>query len=157
MEGITYYIYILQLAHGGYYVGCTKNIENRLAVHFRSGGSVATKEIKAVCIDRIYTLVDYKIGGLYAHAFAEIFIACRYCDIFGHHLVRGAKHGKGWDDSVSPNGLKIINQVRALAKSEEGIKLMQRIRPYHFSAHSYWVGKMNINPSTFDLSIAPLP
>lgn len=156
MEGITYYIYILQLAHGGYYVGCTKNIGQRLGVHFGRGGSIATKEIKTVCIDRIYTLVDYKIGNLYAHAIAEILIACRYCDVFGPHLVRGAKHGKGWDDSASPNGLRMINLVRTLAKSEEGIKLIQRIRPYYFDDPSL-LSKMNKTPSTFDLDSISIP
>lgn len=155
MEGVQYYIYILQLAHGGYYIGCTKNIEKRLAVHFGNGGSIATKEIKTVCIDRIYTLVDYKVGREFAHAIAEVLIACRYCDVFGNHLVRGAKHGKGWNDSISSNGLKIIQRVRALANSAEGINLMQRINPFHFEDSSYWAGKMSKTPSTFDLLLNP--
>lgn len=151
MEEIQYYIYILQLAHGGYYIGCTKNIEKRLTTHFRNGGSIATKEIKAVCIDRIYTLIDYKIGGEFAHTIAEVLIACRYCDVFGTHLVRGGKHGKGWDDSASSNSLKIIQRVRTLANSAEGIKMMHRINPFYFVNPSYWVGKMSKSPSTFDL------
>lgn len=155
MEGVQYYIYILQLAHGGYYIGCTKNIEIRLAVHFGNGGSIATKEIKAVCIDRIYTLVDYKIGKEFAHAIAEVLIACRYCDVFGNHLVRGAKHGKGWNDSISSNGLKIIQRVRILANSADGINLMHRINPFYFEDSSYWAGKMSKTPSTFDLLLNP--
>ena len=151
MEGVQYYIYILQLANGGYYVGCTKNIEKRLALHFGSGGSIATKEIKAVCIDRIYNLVDYKIGREFAHAVAEILIACRYSDVFGTHLVRGAKHGEGWGDSPSPNSLKIIQQVRGLANSAEYIRLMRQINLFYFVHPSYWVGKMSKNPSTFNL------
>ena len=155
MEGVQYYIYILQLAHGGYYVGCTKNIEKRLAVHFRNGGSIATKEIKAVCIDRIYTLLDYKVGREFAHTIAEVLIACRYCDVFGSHLVRGAKHGKGWDDSASSNGLKIIQRVRTLANNAEGIELMHRINPFYFADSSYWAGKMSKTPSTFDILLNP--
>lgn len=152
MDGVTYYIYILHLAHGGYYVGCTKNIEKRLAVHFRSGGSIATKGIKAVYIDRIYTIIDYKIGAMYAHVIAEVLIACGYCDIFGPRLVRGAQHGKGWNDSPTPNGLKIINRVRRLANIEEGIALIQKIEPYYFEPSAYWFEKMNKNPSPFDLN-----
>lgn len=155
MEGVRYYIYILKLAHGGYYIGCTKNIEKRLAAHFRSGGAIATKENKAVCIDRIYTLIDYKIGGEFAHTIAEVLIACRYCDVFGSDLVRGAKHGKGWDDSASPNSLKIIQRVRTLANNAEGIKLIHRINAFYFVNPSYWVGKMSKTPSAFDLLLNP--
>lgn len=143
MEGDTYYIYVLKVSNGGYYVGSTKNLHKRLVSHFGKGGGGATgtRESKPIYIDSIYTIIDYKVGALYAHIIAEIHVASKYADTFGANLVRGAKHGQGWNDIPSASSLKIIKYVRKYMTSTDGIRLNSVLKEFSIPEDSYWYGK----------------
>ena len=133
MIGDIYYVYVLRLTNGGFYVGSTKNLEIRLRSHFNSGGAIATKESKPVYIVEILTLVDYQIGGDYAHSIIEILVANNYAENYGYHLVRGAKHGMGWKDHPTKNGLRIIKRLQKFSKTTECEKLREKVSKIDFN------------------------
>ncbi|MCH2241331.1 MAG: hypothetical protein MK041_05245, partial [Aquabacterium sp.] len=55
---------------------------------------------------------------------AEVLVAQRYAQLYGMNSVRGAKHGKGWDDQPSPGNLRDIERYNKFANSAEGERLM---------------------------------
>jgi hypothetical protein len=150
MEGIRYFIYVLKLENGGYYVGCTGNLIRRLTRHFNVGGSMATRESRVKCIDRIYTLIDYKTPLGNAHSTAEVMMAIRYAAIAGTSRVRGACHGKGWNDRPSVHQLRTINRLKQFYMTNEGKVFMQSLVLYKFEKETYWAGKMNKAPLEFE-------
>ena len=97
-----YYIYVLRVEGNGWYVGSTQSFERRMRSHFGKGGAVATKERRALEIEEVFELRDYQIRTDCAHERAEVLIAQRYAQLYGMNSVRGAKHGKGWNDQPSP-------------------------------------------------------
>lgn len=116
----TYFIYVLRLEGGRWYVGSTKSIERRMRSHFSRGGSVATRECCPLSIDAVYKLTDYQIRTDCAHERAEVIIAMQIALQYGQANVRGAKHGKGWADTPSPNNLRDIERYRRFANTLEG-------------------------------------
>lgn len=127
MEGELYYVYVLKVANGGYYVGSTKNLEGRIKTHFSVGGAIATKESSPVEVVEVLKLIDYKIGARDAHLILEIATAVKYALVYGSSKVRGAKHGKDWKDSPTPSGLKIIHGIKSFIKTEAYQLLMKRV------------------------------
>lgn len=124
-----YYIYVLRVELSGWYVGSTKNFERRMRSHFGLGGSVATRERRAVAIEEVFALNDYQIATDCAHERAEIIVAQRYAKRFGMANVRGAKHGKGWLDSPSPGNLRDIARYNRFAETLAGKDLIAALRP----------------------------
>ena len=127
VEGEKYYIYILRLSNDGWYVGSTKNIYNRMLTHFSIGGSIATKEFKPVRIEKIFTMTDYMIGSNFAHRIAEVLIANKYAKSFGYDKIRGAKHGKSWNEYPNQYSLKIIKRYQGFARKDAGRVLRDSI------------------------------
>lgn len=123
-----YYIYVLRVEGNAWYVGSTKNFERRMRSHFGLGGSVATKQRKAVFIEEVLELRDYQIRTDCAHERAEVLVAQRYAKLYGMDRVRGAKHGKGWNDEPSPGNLRDINRYNRFACSPDGERLMTSLR-----------------------------
>lgn len=120
-----YYIYVLRVEGGGWYVGSTKNFERRMRGHFgRGGGAVATKERRALSIEEVFELRDYQIRTDCAHEQAEVIVAQRYAKLYGMNAIRGAKHGKGWNDQPSPGNLRDIERYNKFALSAEGEQLL---------------------------------
>ena len=124
-----YYIYVLLVEPSGWYVGSTRNFERRMRSHFGLGGSVATKERRAVAIEKVYALNDYQIATDCAHERAEIIVAQWYAKRFGMNNVRGAKHGKGWQDAPSPGNLRDIGRYNKFAETPAGKALIASLRP----------------------------
>ncbi|WP_159252281.1 GIY-YIG nuclease family protein [Xanthomonas phaseoli] len=123
-----YYIYVLRVDGGGWYVGSTQNFERRMRSHFDKGGAVATKERRVLAIEEVFELRDYQIRTDCAHERAEVLIAQRYAKLYGMNSVRGAKHGKGWDDQPSPGNLRDIERYNKFATSIEGERLLAALR-----------------------------
>ncbi|GAA4106188.1 hypothetical protein GCM10022393_00500 [Aquimarina addita] len=128
MEGDLYFIYVLKLENGGFYVGSTKNLKKRLRTHFKNGGAMATKEYKAIEIVEIKKLVDYKMKHGFAHGNLEIGTAIQYSKKYGKHLIRGAKHGNGWQDEPSSNSIKIIARFTKFMSSNDYKTLLKNAR-----------------------------
>ncbi|WP_017173665.1 GIY-YIG nuclease family protein [Xanthomonas phaseoli] len=123
-----YYIYVLRVEGNGWYVGSTQSFERRMRSHFGKGGAVATKERRALAIEEVFELRDYQIRTDCAHERAEVLVAQRYAQLYGMNSVRGAKHGKGWDDQPSPCNLRDIQRYNKFASSVEGERLMAALR-----------------------------
>lgn len=123
-----YYIYVLRVDGGGWYVGSTQNFERRMRSHFGKGGAVATKERKALAIKEVFELRDYQIHTDCAHERAEVLVAQQYAKSYGMNSVRGAKHGKGWDDQPSPGNLRDIERYNKFAASVDGERLLAALR-----------------------------
>lgn len=123
-----YYIYVLLVEPTGWYVGSTRNFERRMRSHFGLGGSVATKERRAVAIEKVYALNDYQIATDCAHERAEIIVAQWYAKRFGMNNVRGAKHGKGWQDAPPPGNLRDIGRYNKFAETPAGKALIASLR-----------------------------
>ena len=119
-----YYIYVLRVEGNGWYVGSTQSFERRMRSHFGKGGAVATKERRALAIEEVFELRDYQIRTDCAHERAEVLIAQRYAKLYGMNSVRGAKHGKGWDDQPSQGNLRDIERHNKFATSIEGKRLL---------------------------------
>ena len=119
-----YYIYVLRVEGNGWYVGSTQSFERRMRSHFGKGGAVATKERRALEIEEVFELRDYQIRTDCAHERAEVLIAQRYAKLYGMNSVRGAKHGKGWDDQPSQGNLRDIERYNKFATSIEGKRLL---------------------------------
>ena len=119
-----YYIYVLRVEGNGWYVGSTQSFERRMRSHFGKGGAVATKERRALAIEEVFELRDYQIRTDCAHERAEVLIAQRYAKLYGMNSVRGAKHGKGWDDQLSQGNLRDIERHNKFATSIEGKRLL---------------------------------
>lgn len=124
-----YYIYVLRVEGGGFYVGSTKSFVRRMRGHFGLGGAVATKERRAVSIERVYQLMDYQIRTDCAHERAEVLIAQEYAKEYGAAMVRGAKHGKGWSDGPSRGNLRDIERYMKFAATDEGQRLLASLQP----------------------------
>jgi len=124
----TYYIYVLRLEGGRWYVGSTKSIERRMRSHFSRGGAIATRECCPISIETIYQLTDYQIRTDCAHERAEVIIAMQIALQHGPQNVRGAKHGKSWAENPSPNNLRDIERYRRFATTEEGRFLMASLK-----------------------------
>ncbi len=127
MDGDIYYVYVLRLENNGYYIGSTKNLLQRIKKHFSIGGAIATKEIKVIEIVEILRIKDYKVGFEYAHLILEISTAIKYSNDYGANMVRGAKHGKGWDDFPTPNGVKEIKRVNHFMNTEAFRTMMGKV------------------------------
>ena len=123
-----YYIYVLRVEGNGWYVGSTQSFERRMRSHFGKGGAVATKERRALEIEEVFGLRDYQIRTDCAHERAEVLIAQRYAQLYGMNSVRGAKHGKGWNDQPSPGKLRDIERYNKFATSIEGERLLAALR-----------------------------
>lgn len=123
-----YYIYVLRVEGNGWYVGSTQSFERRMRSHFGKGGAVATKERRALAIEEVFELRDYQIRTDCAHERAEVLVAQRYVQLYGMNPVRGAKHGKGWDDQPSPGNLRDIERYNKFANSVGGERLMAALR-----------------------------
>ena len=123
-----YYIYVLRVEVNAWYVGSTKYFERRMRSHFGLGGSVATKERKAVSIEEVFELRDYQIRTDCAHERAEVLVAQRYATLYGMGSVRGAKHGKGWNDEPTPGNLRDIERYKRFARTSHGARLMASLR-----------------------------
>ena len=119
-----YYIYVLRVEGNGWYVGSTQSFERRMRSHFGKGGAVATKGRRALAIEEVFELRDYQIRTDCAHERAEVLIAQRYAKLYGMNSVRGAKHGKGWDDQPSQGNLRDIERHNKFATSIEGKRLL---------------------------------
>lgn len=145
MNGDLYYVYVLKLSNKGFYIGSTKNLENRIKKHFSIGGSIATKESKPIEVVEICEIIDYKMKFEYAHIILEISTAIKFANTHGKNQVRGAKHGMGWDDSPTPNGLRVIKKVQSLMGTEEFQQMIEKVK-YHklFDDHN-----MNIPDNLF--------
>lgn len=124
-----YFIYVLRLEQGRWYVGSTKNLARRMRSHFSRGGATATRECPPVSIEAIYRLIDYQIRTDCAHERAEVMVATRIAEQYGYSNVRGAKHGKGWGDAASPNNLRDIARYSRFALTDEGQQLMASLVP----------------------------
>ncbi|MGJ7568879.1 GIY-YIG nuclease family protein [Variovorax sp. GB1R11] len=127
-KNILYYIYVLRVEGDRWYVGSTLNFERRMRSHFGRGGAVATKELRALAIEEVFELLDYQIRTDCAHERAEVIIAQRYAQAYGMHSVRGAKHGKGWNDLPSPGNLRDIQRYNKFAVTEQGMQLLAVLR-----------------------------
>lgn len=129
----TYFIYVLRLEGGRWYVGSTKSIERRMRSHFSRGGAIATRECCPISLDTVYKLTDYQIRTDCAHERAEVIIAMQIALQYGQQNVRGAKHGKGWEDKPSPNNLRDIERYRRFANTQEGRFLLASLEqvPVH--------------------------
>ena len=130
MDGHIYYIYVLKLKNNGFYVGSTRNLLQRIKKHFSIGGAIATKESKPIKIIEILKIQDYKMEIEYAHLVLEIGTAIRYSDDYGENMVRGAKHGKGWNDIPSPYSIKIIKQVRRYMNTGSYKAMLKQIETF---------------------------
>jgi predicted GIY-YIG superfamily endonuclease len=127
-KNVLYYIYVLRVEGDRWYVGSTLNFERRMRSHFGRGGAVATKELRALAIEEVFELRDYQIRTDCAHERAEVIIAQRYAQAYGMHSVRGAKHGKGWNDLPSPGNLRDIKRYNKFAGTEQGMQLLAVLR-----------------------------
>ena len=123
-----YFIYVLRLEFGRWYVGSTKTLAKRLRTHFSRGGAIATKECCPIDIEVIYRLLDYQIRTDCAHERAEVIVAATFADRYGGEKVRGGKHGKGWSDVPSPGNLRDIDRYMKFARTAEGLKLMSSLQ-----------------------------
>jgi hypothetical protein len=123
-----YYIYVLRVEQDGWYIGSTRNFERRMRSHFGRGGSVATKERKAVAVEAVFELMDYQIRTDCAHERAEVLIAHRYASLYGPQNVRGAKHGKGWSDFPTVGNQRDIERYRKFSLTSDGQRLLQNLR-----------------------------
>lgn len=123
-----YYIYVLRVAGAAWYIGSTRSFERRMRSHFGKGGAVATKERRALAIEEVFELRDYQIRTDCAHERAEVLVAQRYANLYGMGVVRGAKHGKGWDDQPSLGNMRDIERYNKFAKSVDGERLMAALR-----------------------------
>jgi predicted GIY-YIG superfamily endonuclease len=123
-----YYIYVLRVEEDGWYVGSTQNFERRMRSHFGKGGAVATKVRRALAIEEVFELRDYQIRTDCAHERAEVLVAQRYAKLYGMNSVRGAKHGKGWDDQPSPGNLRDIDRYNRFATLAERELLLAALR-----------------------------
>ena len=130
MDGHIYYIYVLILKNNGYYVGSTRDLLARLKKHFSIGGAIATKESKPVEILEILKIQDYKMEFEYAHIILEIGTAIRYSDNYGENMVRGAKHGKGWNDFPSTASTGMIKRVRRYMNTESYKIMLKKIETF---------------------------
>ena len=136
-----YYIYVLEVEGNCWYVGSTREFERRMRSHFGPGGSVATRERRAISIVEVFELRDYQIRTDCAHERAEVLIAQRYAKRHGMNAVRGAKHGKGWNDLPSPGNLRDIDRYNKFASSAEGDRLRNALRR---------IDPNSLLPSSFD-------
>ena len=73
-------IYVLELEHGKYYVGKTKNLDSRIRQHFNGNGSWWTKYNKPIKVIKTYTNTE---------KFDEEKITYQYMDLYGIDNVRG--------------------------------------------------------------------
>lgn len=124
-----YYIYVLAIEGGGFYIGSTKSFERRMRGHFGKGGSIATRERRAIAIHQVLRLMDYQIRTDCAHERAEVIVAHLYAQKYGVENVRGAKHGKGWGDKPSSGNLRDIGRYAKFAETDEGINLLKELIP----------------------------
>lgn len=122
-----YFIYVLRLEHERWYVGSTKNIARRMRSHFARGGALATTECCPVDIEVIYRLMDYQIRTDCAHERAEVIVAAGLADKYGKDKVRGAKHGKGWEDMPTSGNLRDIDRYQRFANTQDGAKLLSSL------------------------------
>lgn len=124
-----YYIYVLRVEGNAWYVGSTQNFGRRMRSHFGlGGGAVATRERRAVSIEEVFELRDYQIRTDCAHERAEVLVAQRYAKLYGPESVRGAKHGKGWNDEPTPGNLRDIDRYNRFACTSDGERLMDALR-----------------------------
>ncbi|GIQ84156.1 hypothetical protein KIPB_005600 [Kipferlia bialata] len=77
-----FYVYVLRLAHGKYYVGKTTNVKRRLVEHRTNKGAAFTRE------HRVLGTVPYRIH-LCSNVFAENMYTIKYMSQFGIDNVRG--------------------------------------------------------------------
>lgn len=89
---------------------------------------MATRERRAVSIEEVFELRDYQIRTDCAHERAEVLVAQRYAKLYGEDNVRGAKHGKGWNDEPTPGNLRDINRYNRFACTSDGERLMGALR-----------------------------
>lgn len=119
-----YFIYVLHLEQGRWYVGSTKDISKRMRTHFSRGGAIATRQCVPLRIASIYRLTDYQIRTDCAHERAEVIVAAQLAALYGAEKVRGGKHGKGWTDLSSPGNLRHIERYSRFARTEDGRRLL---------------------------------
>ena len=81
-----------------------------------------------MAIEKVYALNDYQLATDCAHERAEIIVAQWYAKRFGMNNVRGAKHGKGWQDSPSPGNLRDIGRYNKFAETPAGKALIASLR-----------------------------
>jgi len=121
------FVYVLRLGNGGWYVGSTRNLAQRVAKHFSRGGAMATREIKPVAVEKIYLFEDQYFGVQPVRLWSEVFIASQYARRHGLHRVKGAKHGRGWDSGPTKNGLRFIRRDRAFFQTDEGKRWLESV------------------------------
>jgi hypothetical protein len=127
MNSIDHYVYVLRLANGGFYVGCTRNLPGRIAEHFEKGGAMATRESNPIAIEKIYRFKNCFFGKEPARLRLEVFIASQFADQHGIEKVRGAKHGRGWDTKPTRNDLRFIRRFRNFFSTAEGVKFLELV------------------------------
>jgi len=123
----TCFIYVLRLNFERWYIGCTTNFDQRMKSHFGKGGAVATKECPPIFIHKVFMLDDYRIRTTPARQVAEVLVANSYAIRYGYEKVRGAKHGKGWQDLPSKNNLRDIKRFQKWKTIDYGQELMSNL------------------------------
>ena len=94
------YIYVLELAHGKYYVGKTNNPQFRLENHFSSNGSEWTKIYKPLNVFELIPNCD---------DYDEDKITRKYMDKYGINNVRG---GSFVSVNLDNSTLEVLNKMR---------------------------------------------
>jgi hypothetical protein len=123
----TRFVYVLRLANGGFYVGVTRHLVERINKHFIGRGAIATRESRPLAIEKIYQFEDRFFGRTPARLALEVFIASQYAERHGPEKVRGAKHGRGWDFQPSRNDRYFIRRFRNFFQKPEGKEWLKSV------------------------------
>lgn len=96
-----FYVYVLQLEHGCYYVGISRNVDKRFASHQKGKGAVWTKAHRPISIieRRNTKLLDEAEAGL-----LENELTLQYAEQYGHTFVRGGGYCQkkpNWPDYIT--------------------------------------------------------
>lgn len=89
-----YYVYGLLLEEGKYYIGCSKNINQRIYQHFDKGGARWTRRYSPIAIVLLNCIGDEAYGSELYHL--ENMYTILYMQTYGRENVRGGKWTSRW-------------------------------------------------------------
>lgn len=122
------FIYVLKLQNGGFYVGYSESIKQRLTRHFKGKGCNLTRKAPPIEVYKLYRVLNKVMFGFATHEIIEHSLAIQLARIYGYEKVRGAKLGSSWNSKHPAKcNMEYLNKIALMMHNSSYQKLIESL------------------------------